>query len=318
MTKRYNRRLVLQSGTLLAFSSFLPSLERSAIAAPVLDVKHVAEGVYAFAGRHELMTRSNQGEICNVGFVIGGEAVAVIDSGGSVSEGRALIAAIRAITDKPIRFLINTHMHPDHVFGNGAFEDIDATIVGHRNLPRALVSRGDFYLEAYRETMGDALMSEIRIVAPSRLIDHEEEIDLGGRKLTLRAWKPAHTDNDVTVFDRQTRTFFAGDLCFLDHIPTLDGSLLGWLAQLDALAAIDAAMVIPGHGPVPFRWPEALEPERRYFEVLARDVRKAIAKGIPLAEAVQGTAIEEREHWQLFDQYNTRNATAAFAELEWE
>lgn len=318
MTKRCKRRLVLKSGTLLALSSFFPSLERYAIAASILDVRHVAEGVYAFAGRHELMTEANQGEICNVGFVIGGEAVAVIDSGGSATEARALIAAIRAITDKPIRFLINTHMHPDHVFGNAAFEDIGATIVGHRNLPRALMSRGDFYLASYRETMGNALMSEIRIIAPSRLIDHEEEIDLGGRKLTLRAWKPAHTDNDVTVLDKQTRTLFAGDLCFLGHLPTLDGSILGWMAQLDSLAAIDAAMVIPGHGPVPFPWPEALEPERHYFEVLARDVRKAISDGVPLAEAVQGAANEEREHWQLFDQYNTRNATAAFAELEWE
>lgn len=318
MTMRYTRRLVLKSGTLLALSSFSLSLERQAIAVPVLDVRYVAEGVYAFAGRHELMTQSNLGEICNVGFIIGDEAVAVIDSGGSVTEGRALIAAIRAITDKPIRFLINTHMHPDHVFGNGAFEDVGATIIGHRNLPRALMSRGDFYLASYRETMGSALMSEIRIIAPSRLIDDEEEIDLGARKLTLRAWKPAHTDNDVTVFDRQTRTLFAGDLCFLGHIPTLDGSILGWMAQLDALAAIDAEMVVPGHGPIPFPWPEALEPERHYFEVLARDVRKAISDGVPLAHAVQHAAGEEREHWQLFDQYNTRNATAAFAELEWE
>jgi glyoxylase-like metal-dependent hydrolase (beta-lactamase superfamily II) len=136
--------------------------------------------------------------------------------------------------------------------------------------------------------------------------------------LELRAWQPAHTDNDLTVLDRASRTLFAGDLVFLGSLPTLDGSLLGWLRQMDELAATDAARVVPGHGPVPADWPGALEPERRYFEVLARDLRKAIADGVPLAEAVRTAGLGERSKWKLFDDYNERNATAAFAELEWE
>ncbi|TIT54718.1 MAG: MBL fold metallo-hydrolase, partial [Mesorhizobium sp.] len=76
--------------------------------------------------------------------------------------------------------------------------------------------------------------------------------------------------------------------------------------------------VVPGHGPVPADWPEALTAERRYFEVLARDIRKAIADGMPLSEAVKTAGASERGKWRLFDEYNERNATAAFAELEWE
>ncbi|RCS24464.1 quinoprotein relay system zinc metallohydrolase 2 [Phyllobacterium salinisoli] len=284
----------------------------------VLPVRQVADGIFAFAGTDALMTDANRGEICNVGFVIGGDGVAVIDSGGSVAEGRALIAAIRAVTDKPIAYLINTHMHPDHCFGNAAFEGTGAVLVGHHNLPRALASRGEFYLSSYRESMGEALMREIRIIPPTKLINDEENLDLGGRIIRLKAWKPAHTDNDLTVLDEKTGVLFTGDLCFIRHLPTLDGSLTGWIAQLEALKAIRAKIAVPGHGPVPAKWPDALEDERRYFEVLTHDIRQAIAAGVPLAMAIRTAAESERGNWHLFDAYNVRNATAAYAELEWE
>ncbi|WP_353645942.1 quinoprotein relay system zinc metallohydrolase 2 [Mesorhizobium sp. WSM2239] len=281
-------------------------------------LSEIADGVFAFRGKNELMTPSNEGAVCNLGLVVGDEAAAVVDSGGSLVEARAFIAAIRQVTPKPVRFLINTHMHPDHIFGNAAFRDIGATVVGHKNLPRALEARGVFYLRNYRNQLGDALMEGIEIVPPAQLVADRSELDLGNRVLDVRAWKAAHTDNDVTVFDARTRTLFAGDLVFMEHLPTLDGSLLGWMRQMDAIAAIDARRVVPGHGPAAADWPEALEAQRRYFEVLAGDIRQAIAEGRPLAETVKTAGRSEASNWTLFDEYNERNATAAYAELEWE
>ena len=283
-----------------------------------LALVEVAEGVYAYQGAHGLMTNINAGAISNLGAIVGSDAVAVIDSGGSLAEAHALIAAITEVSAKPIRYLINTHMHPDHVFGNAAFRDLGATIVGHRNLPRALASRREFYLRNVREQMGDEPMRGVEIVAATMLVDDRLGLDLGGRTLELRAWKPAHTDNDLTVFDTVTRTLFTGDLVFLGHLPTVDGSLLGWMRQLDELAAVDAARVVPGHGPVTAPWPQALDAERRYFGILARDLRKSIANGEPLSEAVKTAAASERPKWALFEAHNERNATAAYAELEWE
>ncbi|RWP50330.1 quinoprotein relay system zinc metallohydrolase 2 [Mesorhizobium sp.] len=319
---RVRRKLVSGFACTAVSAAMLPCcLGRAALAAAgglEFTVSKVADGVFAFQGVDELMNAANQGAISNLGVVVGTDAAAVIDSGGSLVEANALIAAIGEITNKPVRYLINTHMHPDHIFGNAAFREIGATIVGHHNLPRALEARGAFYLQSFRQQIGDALMKGVEIIPPTMLVDDRLQLDLGGRVLELRAWKAAHTDNDLTVLDSATRTLFAGDLVFVGSLPTLDGSLLGWLRQMDALAAIGAARVVPGHGPVPADWPEALTAERRYFEVLAGDIRKAIADGIPLSEAVKTAGASERGNWHLFDDYNERNATAAFAELEWE
>ena len=297
------------------------ALAASALAAEPLPVEEVAPGVFVHVGVHEEMSAENLGAIANVGFVVGEDAVAVIDPGGSVAAGRALLGAIRARTDRPVAYVVDTHMHPDHVFGAAAFHGAgpggaDPAFVGHRRLARALASRAEHYLAANRALLGDVLIDEVEIVLPDMEVEGQATLDLGDRPLRLRAWPTAHTDNDLTVLDEATGTLFAGDLLFSEHLPVLDGSLLGWLAVMEDLAAIPAERVVPGHGPASMPWPAALGPQRDYLTGLRDVLRAQIAAGADIAEAVE--SVPPPEGWVRVDAFHRRNATAAFAELEWE
>jgi quinoprotein relay system zinc metallohydrolase 2 len=235
-----------------------------------------------------------------------------------VREGRQFAAAIARVTNKPIRYVINTHVHPDHLFGNAAFDSPRVTFVGHANLPRALASRGAFYLSSFRRMLGDELIDEVRIIPPTLTVQGETVLDLGHREIVLKAWPPAHTDCDLTVLDKATGTLFSGDLVFLQHVPIVDGSVIGFLRLADALALVPAKRVVPGHGPIVADWPQALAAERAYLAHLVMDLRGMIKAGDDVGLAARQAGQSERANWRLFDDYNPRNATAGFAELEWE
>ncbi len=224
---------------------------------------------------------------------------------------------MRERTSLPIRYLILSHMHPDHVFGATALADAGAEVIGHDRLERALAARRDSYLAAMTRLIGPAFAGSA-LPRVDRPIASETRIDLGGRTLALVPRPTAHTETDLTVTDLETDTLIAGDLVFDRHVPALDGSLRGWQALLDALAGEAFERVVPGHGAASLDWPEGAAPERRYLDVLARDVATAIEAGRTLSETVETAGQSEAGAWALFDLFNPRNATTAYTELEWE
>ena len=281
-------------------------------------VNEIAPGVFVAEGQVALAGPANGGDIANRAFIVGDKAVAVIDTGGSYAVGAALKSAIHARTNVPIRYVINTHMHPDHVLGNAAFTDEGVVFAGHAKLSRALAARAGQYLQANRRLIGEDGFAGTKIIPLTLLVEGDMTLDLGNRLLRLTAHPTAHTDNDLTVYDERTGTLILGDLLFQDHLPVIDGSLNGWLTVLDRLAAHGASRGVPGHGPASLPWPEASQDQRRYLTALRSDLRTAIRAGWPLARALGDIKPEGLEHWRLVEDYHRRNISAGFAEMEWE
>ncbi len=289
-------------------------------AQPAFDLRQVAPGVFVHLGRQLAPDGPGHADIANIGFIVGKRCIAVIDTGGSVGTGRALRAAIRERSQLPICYVVNTHVHYDHVLGNAAFAGDRPEFVGHAALADAIVRSRSFFLQHFAADLGAPAAAD-SIIGPSRLvmIGHPLELDLGDRRLRLRAWPRAHTDCDLTVLDELTGTLWTGDLLFRGRVPVLDGSVLGWLAAIEELATIkNVRLVVPGHGALTDDLAAALAPERSYLEALVDGVRRGLAQGESLQDEMRAVGAAQRSRWLLFDGVNPQNVERVYLELEWQ
>lgn len=287
-----------------------------------LSLEEVAPGVHVYFGEPVQMDDSPDGRIANLGVVIGNGSLAVIDTGVSRRQGQELYAAIRRLTDLPVSHVILTHMHPDHTLGTSVFREAGAGVFGHASLPGALEFRAETYLDNISRLYPAQEVIGTEIISPDRTVEDRESIDLGGRELVLKAEGTAHTDNDLTVFDRKTETFFSGDLIFRDLTPVVDGSLNGWLEWMGAEPVSPPAQrIVPGHGDVAETWGMAVDPQSEFLNALRDATRTAIADGMAMSEAVpavvESLGVLEKG-WNSFPETVARDATAAYKELEWE
>ena len=282
-----------------------------------LSVAEVAPGVHVHTGVVEDWSPENGGDVANLGFVVGSRCVAVIDTGGTPQLGVRWRAAVERATRLPVCFVFDTHAHPDHVLGNAAFAGPDTRFVASAKFNAAMAAREPYFLRALERDFGISVAHDA-MVYPTLAVDGTREFDLGDRVLVAQSWPTSHTDNDLTVYDRNTRTLFASDLLFVQHIPVVDGKLRGWLRTMPQLERMDAALVVPGHGPTRSGGPDAWKPQQEYLEALLRETRAALKSGKTLSQAVDSVAVEAASRWQLAERFHRRNVTAAFAELEWE
>lgn len=279
-----------------------------------LEFTEVEAGVYVHFGRQQTMSADNRGDIANIGFIAGDKSIAVIDPGGSPEIGALMRQEIRLISPLPVSHVIITHAHPDHMFGGSAFADVP-NIIAHRHYRRSLAQRAGFYRTAFKELFSHP--DQVTALMPTEDAFDSLQIDLGGRTLTVQQHPTGHTDNDLTVLDDRTRTLWASDLLFVDRVPSLDGSLTGWITTMNTLSRLSVDLVIPGHG-AHGSWDELIQPQQRYLQKLLDQTREAIAQNGRLADAIETVASDEAAQWLLFESRHPGNVTKAFTELEWE
>jgi quinoprotein relay system zinc metallohydrolase 2 len=282
-----------------------------------LKLEKVADGVYVHHGLHEDLSEGYRGDICNIGIIIGSKGIAVIDSGGTFKVGQHFREAIRQISDLPVLYVINTHVHPDHIYGNAAFLEDQPQFVGHHKLAGAMDQRKDAYTRMHQEWMGEAFAGS-EMVKPTLAVTDATTLDLGDRQLQLQAHPVAHTNTDLTVIDSKTSTLWSGDLLFVERTPSIDGDLKGWITVTENLGSLNVSQTIPGHGPVVTNLKAALDNQRRYLTMLLNDIRNSISKGEMMESAMNTAAISEKDKWVLFDIVNRRNVNNIYPGLEWE
>jgi quinoprotein relay system zinc metallohydrolase 2 len=304
-------RIVLWSLSLLA------SCAQAELKPPQMVLESLGNGVYVHHGAHLDIDTGYQGDICNLSVVVGSKGVAVIDTGGSFKVGEQLRQAIRQISEKPILYVINTHVHPDHIFGNAAFLADKPTFVGHAKLGDAMQLRKEAYDKLNIKFMGDDAKGS-EIVKPTLIISAATQLDLGDRQLTVTPYPVAHTNTDISVIDNKTSTLFTGDLLFIERTPVIEGDIKGLIAAIELLKTYPVKQVVPGHGPASKEWVQALTKEQYYLNTVLTDIRANIKAGKSMSEAMDSVAATEKGKWLLFDIANRRNVNTIYPALEWE
>lgn len=231
----------------LLFVLVLPLLASPPVFA---ELTPLADNVYAYVGGSDASAAASFA--ANAGIVIGRDGVLVVDTLVSAKEGERFLSDIRKVTDKPIKYVVNTHTHLDHAFGNCVFAKLGATVISQQADRDMLAKTGAEVLKnAANFGLTPEQMEGTEIVLPSLTFETKMTIDLGDETVELIRTAPSHTAGSTVVYIPSKKLLFAGDILFTDFHPYLaDGDLAGWTRTLDMLLAMDLEKIVPGHGPL--------------------------------------------------------------------
>lgn len=297
--------------TLLAACAASGAAQAPAVAEPVA----LAAGVYMVQGAPGGVDTRNLGRVGNAGFIVGSNGVLAIDTGTSYRQGEQLLAAIRSVTDKPVRLVLITHAQKDFLFGAAAYREHGIPILMHRQAAALMASRCERCLKMLKETLGEEEMRGTVMFTPDQEFEATQSIDVIDRPLRLMYFGHSSGPGDVTVLDAASGVLFAGGL--LDHgrIPDLqDGDLEGWSNALQALRALPVKVIVPGHGP-----PASIgdiDAQLRYFAQLQVRVQELLRAGTALSEVPDAAALPEFARWDQYESLHRRNASILFVRLQ--
>lgn len=288
-------------------------------AEPVLHAEQIADRVWIAQGVAALGTPANRNFISNAGFVITDAGVVVIDALGSPALADELLAEIRRVTTQPVRHVIVTHYHADHIYGLQAFKAAGATIVAHA-AGRAYLNSDTAQqrLAASRQELGPWVDGKTRLVPADRWLDQDEtRLRVGSYDFLIRHVGPAHTPEDLVVFVPKLGVLFSGDLFFRGRIPFVgqaDSRL--WIASLERLIGDQPRVVVPGHGPASTDPIADLVMTRDYLVYLRQTMGEAAHQLEPFDEAYARADWSRYERLPLFRAANRMNAYNTYLLME--
>ncbi|MBP6338356.1 MAG: MBL fold metallo-hydrolase [Vitreoscilla sp.] len=285
----------------------------------------MAKGAYYVQGLSELGSGANQNFISNAGFVITDAGVVVIDALGSPALAQQLLAEIRKLTTQPVKYVIVTHYHADHIYGLQVFKAAGATVVGHALAGEYLASdAAQQRLQISRHDIAPWVDEHTRLVAPDLWVGQPDPLadttlQVGNTEFVLHSVGPSHTPEDLVVHVPALGVLFAGDLLFRGRLPFVgQADSGGWIRALNRLLALQAKVVVPGHGAASTEPQIDMTLTRDYLQYLRERMGEGARNMDPFDEVYQRTDWSRYSAMPLFEAANRMNAYNTYLLMERE
>lgn len=286
--------------------------------------------VYYIIGESGVPGANNEGHTSNAGFVVTDEGVVVYDALGTPALGYRLLQRIHEVTNQPIKKIIVSHYHADHIYGLQAFKQ-------HAGNPEVIAQQLALgYLGGTRDSQGEAAQRRLEqrrealfpwvdentfLVPPDLTFSKDFTFTLGGLTFAVRHMGPAHAPGDSIMLVKELGVLFSGDVIYKGRIPFLDSpetDVRNWLKGLDELATLQPAprFIIPGHGEADTDVATALSFTRGYLNYVVESMIQGLLAGKSFAQTYAATDWSQYEHMPAFDASNRGNAYRIYLELE--
>lgn len=281
------------------------------------EPQQVAPHSYAWIGPYGPPTKENHGFRMNLGFVTGSDSVAIIDSGYSDAMANEMLKQIRRVTDKPVKYVINTNSQPHRILGNAVFKQQGAEIIASADAIPRITGEGPTMAGNAERALGLTSGSIQAPVAPDQAVEESLDLQLGGITLQISPAGTAHTAGSLIVHVKEDNVIYAGDVLYggrlLAILPVSRTD--GWIEAFDKLRAFDQPLFIPGHGS-PGQLADFEDSTYKYLTTLKTHMDQAIEQGTDLQEA---SKLLDQSNWGKladFDALSGRNAHQTYLERE--
>jgi len=294
-------------------------LNKYAPTSVAMEVKQISEHVYYVEGIPGIAT-DNEGFISNAGFVVTSEGVVIFDALGTPSLAAKLVKKIRETTDQPIKRVIVSHYHADHIYGLQVFEELGAKIYAPLGAQKYIQS--DVAKERMEErqfSLDPWVNDNTHLVLPDITVSRSNRFELGGLTFTINYLGKAHSDGDLTLLVEPDRVLFSGDIIFEGRVPYVgnaDSKI--WLETLTKLETGGLTALIPGHGGYSKNPASTISQTRRYLAYLREKMGAAVDEFDPFDEVYAKTDWSEFEKLPAFKEANRINAYQVYLAMEAE
>ena len=271
----------------------------------------LAENSYYFYGKEEYFSKENGGDIANSSFIITKNSVILIDTGSSKLYGEQVKKQIEKITNKPIKYILNTHHHPDHFLGNSAFSNSD--IYASEFTKNEIEANGDLYIVNLVNIIHEA-MNKTKVKAPNQILT-TKNLNFDGYKLKV-LYFDGHTQSDIAIYDENTKILYASDLVFYKRtLATPHANLNKWIKSLKELEKINYSILVPGHG-ISSTTKDPVKENIAYLEFLQNTLKNSAKEGLDIYEILNKPIPKEFESFTMFSEEFERSVINLYPSYE--